>query len=826
MIRPIVSRQAWQICLNRSLRAIRRRRLIGPARMGRPALDLRALRWGLFARLLLLAPLLLQTSGNATAQEPDELSVEQLVQQLRSGDLQTRRDAALALSERGEKAVVATDALVQSLDERDPQIWAQAVAALAAIGPEASAAVPRLLELLDTSDPQRGYRLAYALARVGAGDLDAWMGHLHDANPRRQLGVVRALAFLQGDAARAVDELAKLVATADADLAQAAADTLWQIGTASVEPLLQLLSDAPLDRRVLAARALTRIRPLPTGASTRLIGALSQEDPSVRAAVVQSLGTLVARPADRDESVAEARMAIVRALADPNEQVAQAGITAIVRNRLFGKDMLDGLVKALDRETDTASLAAYAIGRIGPPAIDALPALLGRISGPEPVSSAVQNAVARMGPGAIAPLEEGVAQGTVRSALAARVAVAMGPPVRSHIGSPAAAKSGQVAVFRARTLIGLRPEDEATVGQVADLLEHVDSQLRIAAAEALSLLDASAARPARDRLVLTARDPDPSVRAAAIGTLTQLWPDDPRTQEVVSGALSDEDGFVRSAAAEALAAVAKAPPEEAIGPLTQLLRADSATLRAAALSVLGRTGDARVAKDILPLVSDPDTTVQAAAIVALGHLSLAADQSLPVLEAIAKRTGDPAQAVAIEALGQLGSAAHRTTDTLARLALDSQQSEAVRKLAIETLPRVGPSDQGAVDLFVKALDDPQWSVRQAAAVQLGRIGAPATRAVPGLLQRLENSQDRDFAANAIRQIDAAPPEAVPLLMKMLENPRSDRRVRYYALHLLRKAGPAAKQALPLLYEQREDATGREREFLDRAVRDLEAIDGP
>jgi hypothetical protein len=86
--------------------------------------------------------------------------------------------------------------------------------------------------------------------------------------------------------------------------------------------------------------------------------------------------------------------------------------------------------------------------------------------------------------------------------------------------------------------------------------------------------------------------------------------------------------------------------------------------------------------------------------------------------------------------------------------------------------------------------------------------------------------DADAATEAIRKIDAAPAEALPLIMQILEDQQSDRRRRFYALHLLKKLGPQAKEQLPALRRILEASGERNRELLERAIRDIEAIEVP
>ena len=79
--------------------------------------------------------------------------------------------------------------------------------------------------------------------------------------------------------------------------------------------------------------------------------------------------------------------------------------------------------------------------------------------------------------------------------------------------------------------------------------------------------------------------------------------------------------------------------------------------------------------------------------------------------------------------------------------------------------------------------------------QLGELGSQAKSAVPVLFKMLDSEQDQDAARGALRSMDDAGPEAVDVLIEGLES--DDRRRRYYAMFLLGKIGPAAKDAVPL-----------------------------
>ena len=135
--------------------------------------------------------------------------------------------------------------------------------------------------------------------------------------------------------------------------------------------------------------------------------------------------------------------------------------------------------------------------------------------------------------------------------------------------------------------------------------------------------------------------------------------------------------------------------------------------------------------------------------------------------------------------------------------------------ATETPERLGILSQG--------LDDSDCVVRREVANDVGDMERRAKPLVPQLLVMMrhgEEDTDREAASSALRRIDTAPGEAVPILVEILEDSNSDRRQRYYALNLLRKSGPAAKQALPMLEKMRDEAEGRIRGFIERTMDEI------
>lgn len=108
------------------------------------------------------------------------------------------------------------------------------------------------------------------------------------------------------------------------------------------------------------------------------------------------------------------------------------------------------------------------------------------------------------------------------------------------------------------------------------------------------------------------------------------------------------------------------------------------------------------------------------------------------------------------------------------------------------LPTV-PSDGGSSRFTVRPFED--WTMREAAAVALSRIGEPA---VPSLVEALKSPDPnmRQQAADTLARIGPAASSAVPALTALLDDP--DPRVKKSAVRALGQIGPAAATAVPSL----------------------------
>jgi HEAT repeat protein/DNA-directed RNA polymerase subunit RPC12/RpoP len=121
----------------------------------------------------------------------------------------------------------------------------------------------------------------------------------------------------------------------------------------------------------------------------------------------------------------------------------------------------------------------------------------------------------------------------------------------------------------------------------------------------------------------------------------------------------------------------------------------------------------------------------------------------------------------------------------------------VRQGSVTALGELGAEGGAAVGDLAEALKDPDEGVRAAAASALDKVGPKAQDVFPDLLTALNDAAllVRDAAGRTLDSL-GVPPSRVPLLQEALRDPRSQARVRLYALRILATKGEA-KDNLPL-----------------------------
>lgn len=265
----------------------------------------------------------------------------------------------------------------------------------------------------------------------------------------------------------------------------------------------------------------------------------------------------------------------------------------------------------------------------------------------------------------------------------------------------------------------------------ADLRDQ-STAVRLQAALALAELG-PAAREAEAALILTARDPDPELRYAAVAALGATVPDSKAAIEQLGRSLADEDWFVQLVSAQVLQTLG-----ERGRPAVQAL----------AWAVAPRD----TVKDFRPVRCG-------AAMVALARIDPKAKELDGAYRFIISRLLEDerqgsfgARATGARLLGDCGPAAASTLPSLTKLLKDADGD--VRVASAEAILKLVPGTEGVLPVLIEALKHPDLLVRRRAADALGGRGAVAKPALPALrdLEKDPEPEVRQAAQGAIKSI--------------------------------------------------------------------------
>jgi HEAT repeat protein len=203
-------------------------------------------------------------------------------------------------------------------------------------------------------------------------------------------------------------------------------------------------------------------------------------------------------------------------------------------------------------------------------------------------------------------------------------------------------------------------------------------------------------------------DASPVARAAELATLGQRGPLDRDAHDRLLAAGDDPDPRVRAAA---LGALVRAADDAAIGVWFRALDDPSpAVRRRSAELAVGLPSDERIAPALIAALGDADVTVVEAAAWSLGELTepARAAGAVEALGNVARTHADAlAREAAVAALGSLGDRA-----ALPAILAACRDKPTVRRRAVLALaPFDGPEVDAALDA---ARSDRDWQVRQAA----------------------------------------------------------------------------------------------------------------
>jgi HEAT repeat protein len=701
-------------------------------------------------------------AGLSARAEDAPPTVQKLIESLNSEDKQVRRDAAEELGRRGEAAREAAPALIKLMNDPDPQAGKNAIDALGGIGPAASEAIPVLIDALDSRKGRGGrgagrmqtaLHVARALAHIGPAAIPQLQSALDSPDAQQRAGVARALGAFGPAAAAAIPALIKNLADGSEPARQDSVDALGQIGVPARPALLAALGDADAKRRAGAALALAQLGAPAKDTASALMSVLEKEtDPAARAAQITALPKTGPDPA-------RAVPLLVAAATDPDDGIRHAGINALAGARTLHPGAVQALAGLL-KNSDPAlrQRAAHALGRLGPDAASALPALVAA-AGASDGDAAFTDSLMQIGPAALPALLSALKD-----------------------AKPAANEW----IFHT-----LRGYGGAAVPALTEALQNPKAEVRVSAIQALGAMGMDAT-PAMHTVFTMASGDDPRVQAAALRALVALHAEPRHLKPLLEAAMASPSPDVKRAAAAGMAATGGAAAL-GVDSLIALLTDDDAAGRLSAVQALGELGPASAPAVNALIAHFEDPALQLAIIETLRRLGPAAAPAVPRLLDLATKNGGEQRATILPALAAIGHAADAALPMIRACVKDPTPE--IRASAAAALAAVDADDAEVLSTLLTLLRDSSGTVRRATAPELGKLGPRAEAAIPGLVAMLDQDTERALALAALKSIKV---RNVPDLLKLVA--MRDAKVRVFACDSLGALGPAAQEAAPKLHD--------------------------
>jgi HEAT repeat protein len=727
---------------------------------------------------------------HAAAQVREATSAE-LIANLGKSEVERRRDAAYEFVRRQDASPEVIAALSKALSDNDNQVRFQAILALSRAGAKAEAAIPSLLKLLSDRDDQIRYRAGDALGKIGSAALEPLLKAWPDASSRSRIAIAQAFGILGSQATTAVPLLTEAIDEGKEGLPRYAAEALVAISSQEHAAFLKMAQHPDGTVRRIGISALAAITSPSENVTQELQKGVKDSEPKIRETAIIAL-------AKSSLPATEKSHFIESALLDETPSVRAAAIVAMRKASLPKKEFANRIALRLkDTDASAASAIVKALGMLGSDAIATLPTLL-EISTKEGVDqSQISETLASFGGAAVPDLLASIEKQPTLEAMLSQALALIGEPAINALVPGLSSDSELIRVAAARALGGMRPLNKALVEKLSAAVKDNSPTVRQVAVNALVAANKDAAN-AKNVLLESTRDDSPEVRTVAIQALPIFDYSPEEIQGVLSRGLSDTSPAVKASAAMILAQLPKFHRGN-VDKIIALVGDENPQVRKVAVQSFAKfdkdlISDSLVQACVVAL-ADSDHSVRIAATETAKTLKLSQPAVLDALAANLIEDLDLLRA-SLEAISGFGPKASALISPVS--ALISHDKADVRAAAVTALAEIDTDPQQLTGRLTEALDDKEWEVRRVAGVALGKIGPPAKNAVPKLFRMLSHEEDTDFASGALREINDAPVEAIPLFIEKLDS--EERRVGFYAVTLLGKIGPPAAEALPKLEE--------------------------
>ncbi len=763
-----------------------------------------------------------QLSGEGTAQIQDA-SEEELVKQLADSGVEKRRDAAYELARRRDASDAAITALGKAIIDSDNQVQIQSLTGLARAGKKAELVLPSLIQCLGDREAQVRYRAAAALGAIGAAAIEPLLSYWPSASVESKIAASQALAIIGPSAKAAIPSL-RAGLEQKGGLALYAAEALMAISPHDEDLLLTIANHSEPKARSVGIVKLASAGTLSEMGIERLHAAMSDSDTKIREAVVVAI-------AKSKLQMAEKAAFIESGLVDPEESVRAAAIASILKSELPSEPFSHRIASRMQAaDGEVANTLIKAIMVLGKGAKSALPAVMQAAEKTGIDQQLAARSLASFGEGVVPDLLMAIERRPEHGAVFSQALGLIGEPAIGPLTQGLSSPVELVRVSAARALGGMRPMSKTVLQRMTQAMEDPSGQVREVVIGALIAI-AKEGDVSKDTAVLAAlgkaaQDPSANVRAATMQSLGVMKMSEEQITKLVDLGLHDPSPAVRSSTLFVLGGLPKFL-QSRLEPLIGSLSDPDVGVRKNAVTLLAKLDKKGITSEMMQgcvqALRDSDTSVRMAATDSVKALGMTEDS---VREALSANLVDDLNLLpqTLEALAGFGGKAAASIPTIAQLV--SHEKPAVRIAALNALSAIEKDAHQLVGRLMESLEDENWEVRQCAAAALGKLGPDAKNAVPKLFGMLKNRVDQGFADSALKEINAAPVEAVPMLIEKIDS--GERREAFYAVSLLGKIGPPAAESLPKLEAKlaemssggkREDKSREEfrRKFLAEAI---------
>ena len=305
--------------------------------------------------------------------------------------------------------------------------------------------------------------------------------------------------------------------------------------------------------------------------------------------------------------------------------------------------------------------------------------------------------------------------------------------------------------------------------KIKHLLEYIDKADKDIRQGLFKLLDAIATEEMVPELIPYSHNEDPAMRLH-IATALSRCSKSVVARDTLLRMINDGHKAIRQTALQGLGNMEVPIPSVQIVPL---LKDPDLTVQAQAINTLIKIRDPAMIKYLIEILQDDSEYIRRAAVEVLNEIG--DERAIKELLNAMRDKDWWVKVRAADALGTIGGA--RVVDGV--LALINDKDEFLRRTAVEILNSV--KDERAVAHLIGALKDADWWVRERAADALANMGD--RNAVPALIEMLQTQpESAAIAIKALAQLQD--PAAIEPILEALKT--YDAKVKKEAMHALKE----------------------------------------